>query len=232
MTVGDLDAFETCSFLVGNSPQKWRSGIKHDASGVMEFSRTEGRYENGLGEVVNLEDDFLFPLMKGSDIGSNKDWRQKFVLVTQRFVGESTDEIRLRAPKTWAYLEAHAKQLDARVSTIYQKNPRYSIFGVGDYTFRPWRIAICGLYKVLRFRLVGPIEGRIVMFDDTVYYLSFETEIEAIDALEKLRSKPATGLLSALIFWDEKRPIKTSILNVVDWSKLGAKRESAQAMLV
>jgi hypothetical protein len=110
--------------------------------------------------------------------------------------------------------------LDARGSTIYAKNPRFSIFGVGDYAFKPWRIAICGLYKNLRFRLVAPIDGQPVMFDDTVYYLSFDTEQEARQTLASIESKEGMRLLSSLIFWDEKRPIKTSILNVLDWSRL------------
>lgn len=232
MTVGDLDTFETCSFLLGASPQKWRSGIKHDASAVMEFTRTPAGYKNGFGEIVQLEDTYLYPLLKGSDIGSCKEWREKFVLVTQRAVGESTEEIRYRAPLTWAYLEAHARQLDARGSTIYAKNPRFSIFGVGDYAFRPWRIAICGLYKILRFRLVAPMDGRPIMFDDTVYYLSFTSKAEARATLSQLDSKPATGLLSSLIFWDEKRPIKTSILNALDWSKLESTEENKQLQLV
>jgi hypothetical protein len=220
LTIGDLDTFESCSFLVGESPQKWRSGIKHDASAVMEFTHTERGLENGLGEIVTLEPDYIFPLLKGSDIGSGKSWRKKYVLVTQRYVGESTDSISNVAPLTWAYLNRHSLQLDARASTIYLKNPRFSIFGVGDYAFRPWRIAICGLYKALRFRLVGPLEGRPVMFDDTVYFLSFATKDEACCVLDKLNSKPALGLLSSLIFWDDKRPIKTSILNLLDWTKL------------
>ena len=60
------------------------------------------------------------------------------------------------------------------------------------------------------------------MFDDTVYFLSFDTEQEARSVLRMLTSKAATSLLSSLIFWDEKRPIKTSILNVLDWSRLQA----------
>lgn len=224
MTVGDLVAFENFSPLFGTSPQKWRSGVKHDASAVMEFTRVSGGYLNGLGETVQLEDSYLYPLLKGSDIGSGKDWREKFTLVTQRFVGEDTGTIQAVAPKTWRYLLQHAAQLDARGSVIYQKNPRFSIFGVGEYAFRPWKIAICGLYKALRFRFIGPIEGRPAMFDDTVYFLSFETEKEARETLDKLNSREATGLLSSLIFWDEKRPIKTSILNNLDWTRVAAMR--------
>lgn len=192
---------------------------KHDASAVMEFTKTTHGLENGLGEIVDIEDDYLFPLLKGSDVGSNKDWRGKYVLVTQRFVGEPTAPIERTAPKTWTYLMRHSEALDGRGSSIYVKNPRFSIFGVGDYAFQPWRIAICSLYKKLQFRLVGPIDAKPVMFDDTVYFISFRTEIEAGKILDKLKKPDAFGLLSSIIFWDEKRPIKTSILNVLDWSK-------------
>jgi hypothetical protein len=181
--------------------------------------------------VVQLENTCLFPLLKGSDIGSNKEWRGKYVLVTQHAVGVDTSPIKVLAPKTWAYLQAHAEQLDARSSTIYAKNPRFSIFGVGDYAFKPWRIAICGLYKALKFRLVAPLDGRPMMFDDTVYYLSFDTEQEARQALAALESNRAMSLLSSLIFWDEKRPIKTGILNVLDWSRLQANTLSQPALI-
>lgn len=229
LTVCDLDSYESLSFLVGNSPEKWRSGIKHDASAVMEITRTTSGMCNGLGEHVDIEDTHMFPLLKGSDVGSAKEWRNKFVLVTQRSVGESTEVIRKFSPRTWSYLEAHGGVLDARASIIYKKNPRFSVFGVGEYAFRPWKIAICSLYKSLGFQLIGPIEGKPVMFDDTVYYLSFESEEEAKTVLGALRSEQATKLLSALIFWDEKRPIKTSLLNVLDWSRIaGQTKEKAQ----
>lgn len=223
LTVGDLDAFDSSSFLFGECPQKWRSGIKHDAASVMELTRTAHGLINGFDEAVDVEAHHLFPLMKGSDIGSGKPWREKFVLVTQHFVGERTDRIREHSPKTWSYLERHAHVLDFRSSSIYKNNPRFSIFGIGDYAFRPWRIAICGLYKSLKFRLIGPVEGKSVMFDDTVYYLSFDQEADAREALALITAEPSLKLLSSLIFWDEKRPVKTGILNNLDWSRLAEK---------
>jgi hypothetical protein len=232
LTVSDLDKFEANSFLVGQSPKPWRSGIKHDAAAIMEFTLTERGLENGLGEAVKIEPIYLFPLLKGSDVGSGKDWRNKYILVTQNRVGESTDKIRAVAPLTWDYLMRHANAMDSRGSAIYRKNPRFSIFGVGDYAFRLWRIAICGLYKTLRFRLVGPVEGRPVMFDDTVYYLSFDTQDEAREALDKLNSNPALELLSSLIFRDEKRPIKTGILNMIDWTRLDSLRPYATSIQI
>ena len=227
LLVRDVAAFDLSAKYLGKSPQKWRSGAKHDAAAVMEFERKDGRYLNGLGETVEMEPDFLFPLMKGSDVANaDRAWRERFMLVTQRSIGEETESIRDHAPRTWAYLESKREQLDARSSRIYQDGPTFAVFGVGDYAFRPWRIAICGLYKSLRFRLVGPIEGRPVMFDDTVYYISFNSEVEAREVLDRITIPEALRLYDSLIFWDEKRPIKTSVLNLLDWS-----RSEKQALL-
>lgn len=220
LMVCDLSSFDRHAQMVGQSPQKWRSGVKHDASSVMEFTRTETGLVNGLGEVVDIEPTYLHPLLKGSDIGSSHSWRGKHVLVTQTRTGEDTSHIRTDAPRTWAYLERHAAVLDARGSSIYAKGHRFAIFGIGDYAFRPWRIAICGLYKKLNFRLIGPIDGKTVMFDDTVYYVSFDNEHAAREALTRIVHPSATDLLRSMIFWDEKRPIKSSVLNHFDWTRV------------
>lgn len=203
---------------------KWRSGIKHDCSSVMELRKIDNTFVNGLGEVVDLEETCLFPLIKGSDVAQNRTKSvERYLLVTQRFIGESTEYIRDLAPKTWKYLEEHSEYLDGRKSKIYQKSPRFSIFGVGSYTFSPWKIAICGLYKKLDFRFVGRINSKAVIFDDTVYFLSFEDEQVAYKTFMLLTSPSALDFYSSLIFWDEKRPIKSSILNSLNLSALAAR---------
>ncbi|MGH7597721.1 MAG: SAM-dependent methyltransferase, partial [bacterium] len=219
--VRDLAAFDKLRDLHGESDVKWRSGVKHDCAEVMEFRKTPNGLMNGLGEMVNIEPACLFPLLKGSDLANGRiASATRFVLITQKFIGESTDIIQKTAPKTWAYLEAHAKHLEGRKSRIYRNRPRFSIFGVGAYTFAPWKIAICGLYKTLQFRLVGQIEDKPVIFDDTIYFLSFVDEIHARKIYQLLLSPPATKFLSSLIFWDEKRPIKAGILNHLDLRRL------------
>ncbi len=219
-TISDLISFNEYFYLFGNSPIKWRSGVKHDCSSVMELTRIGDKYQNGLGEVVSLENDYVYPLLKGSDIGSDKKWREKFVIVTQKKVGEDTDTIATIAPKTWQYLNANKELLNARGSSIYVKNPKFSVFGVGDYAFNDWKIAICALYKNFEFRLVSPIEHKTVMFDDTVYYISFKNREEAEIVFSKITSKEGLNFLKSLIFFDEKRPVKTGLLNVFDWTKV------------
>lgn len=150
---------------------KWRSGIKHDCAKIMEFSKKVDYFINGFGEKCDLEENYLFPLMKGSDVAQNRiNTIEKYMLVTQKFVGEPTDLIREIAPKTWNYLKDHANFLERRKSKIYHNNPQFSIFGVGLYTFSSWKIAICGLYKKLDFRLIPPIMNQTIVFDDTVYF--------------------------------------------------------------
>lgn len=214
LTVKDLDTFEKLGYLLGNSNEKWRSGIKHDCSEIMELTAKDGKLFNGLNEQVDIEPDYIYPLIKGSDVANNRiSTTHRFILVTQKTVGEPTKPIKTIAPKTWAYLEYHANYLDSRRSKIYQNTPRFSIFGVGSYTFSLWKIAIGSLYKNLNFRLVGPTQNKPIVFDDTVYFLSFENYEEAKKVFDFLYSQETQKFLSTLVFWEDKRPIKTSILN-------------------
>lgn len=213
--IRDINSFDRLKDL--HNPRmgaKWRSGIKHDCSSVMEIRKVDDMFVNGLGEVVDIEETCLFPLVKGSDVAQNRTKSsERYVLVTQKYIGESTEYLQNLAPKTWDYLINHADYLDVRKSRIYKNNPRFSIFGVGSYTFAPWKIAICGLYKKLDFRLVGETNSKPTIFDDTVYFLSFEDKQVAHQTFALLTSSTALNFYCSLIFWDEKRPIKSSILN-------------------
>jgi len=227
MTIRDLDTFERLDNLFGASGMKWRSGVKHDCSEVMELTERDGILVNGAGEKVDIESTYVYPLLKGSDVANGRiKTTNRFVIVTQKVVGEPTHTIKHLAPKTWKYLESHAKPLDNRKSRIYSANPRFSIFGIGAYSFLPYKIAICGLYKKLEFSLVGEIEDKPVMFDDTVYFLSFKTEEEARKTLYFLSTPSVHDFYSSMIFWDEKRPIKTNILNRLNLQK----SQTAQAL--
>lgn len=201
----------------GKSAYRWRSGIKHDCASVMELQRVNGAYANKLGEIVELEDTHLYPMLKSSDIaGASESRPPLWMLVTQREVGESTHPMRQLAPKTWAYLEEHADVLNGRKSAIYRQRPRFSIFGVGDYAFAPWKVAISGLYKQLDFVVVGPQNGKPVVLDDTCYFLPCQSEAEARLLADLLNSEPARQFYQSLIFWDAKRAITAKILAQLD----------------
>lgn len=234
----DVARYEKWKHLAGqNLRYTWRSGIKHDCSKVMELEQVHGTlFLNGMGEEYHLEKSYLYPLLKSSDVanGRTRNYR-KLILVTQRSIGDDTSSIQDQAAKTWQYLIEHDQYLKNRKSSIYKNKPPYSIFGIGSYSFKDWKIAISSLYKQLKFCLVGPMDGKPVMFDDTVNFLSFDTEEEAKFIFELVTSKPSLEFLDSMIFWDEKRPITIDILrrlsleavarelgaleNYLDWAK-------------
>jgi hypothetical protein len=230
-TIGFLDghiiphiaAFNKHRNLMGHENHYvWRSGIKHDCSKVMELMKTAEGYRNGLGEAVAIEDCSLFPLLKSSDIGNGRIESRAAMIVTQKFVGEDTGHIRIKSPKTWHYLERHAEMLNKRGSVIYRNKPAYSIFGVGPYSFAPWKVAISGFYKRLNFVKVGPIDDKAAVFDDTIYFLPCWSEAEAEFIESLLNSRPAHEFFQSMIHWDEKRPVTVEILKRLSIQKLAA----------
>jgi hypothetical protein len=220
--VADVNTYVRTRHLRGKDTAfTWRSGVKHDCSKVMEVERIQGGWRNGYGERIALEDRYVFPLMKSSDIGrTQKRDREKWVVVPQRIVGQQTLEIELLAPKTWAYLNAHSAALDARASVIYRNKPRFSVFGVGPYTFAPWKVAISGLYKKFEFRIFGPVDGKPVVFDDTVYFLPFDSQKDAEIAILRLQQLDVIEFFTSMVFWDEKRPITVDLLKRLQLSRL------------
>ncbi|MCA9998340.1 MAG: hypothetical protein KDE56_21405 [Anaerolineales bacterium] len=196
---------------------QWRSGIKHDCAPVMELHKEGHCYVNKLGESYELESQYLYPLWKSSDVANGKAKRPfRWLLVPQQSVGESTSPIQRTAPKTWQYLQDHAPYFERRKSRIYQNRPRFSIFGVGTYTFAPWKVAISGLYKKLEFVVIEPTNQMPVVLDDTCYFLAAESFEEASLLACLLNSEPAREFFEALIFWEAKRPITATILNKLD----------------
>ncbi|MBN2898324.1 MAG: N-6 DNA methylase [Clostridia bacterium] len=212
--VSDVNTYKKWRHLKGqDSAYVWRSGLKHDCSRVMELEEVGGNYINGYGEKVDIEETYIYPLLKSSDLGNGRvNSYRKVAIVTQKNVGEDTSEIERIAPKTWEYLIRHEEYLDKRKSTIYKGKPRFSIFGIGQYSFSDWKIAISGLYKNLKFNIIPPMNGKPVVFDDTVNLIPMSNKEEAEFIYKLLVALPSTEFLSSLVFLDEKRPITTKIL--------------------
>lgn len=231
--VADLSLYQKWRSLFGTGLKGWRSGIKHDSSPLFELRIEHGKLINGLGEVVDLEPDVLFPLLKTSDLAAHRQPRL-WMVVPQRTMSDDPIRLQIDAPKTWHYLNKHAHLLAKRKSSIYKNRPRFAIFGVGSYSFAPWKIAISGLYKKLEFVKVPPYQGRPVVFDDTCYFFPCESEAECDLLYELVMSDPAQEFWSALIFWDAKRPITAQSLNSLNLLALahilGKTNDTARAL--
>ena len=83
-------------------------------------------------------------------------------------------------------------------------------------------MAISGFYNKVDFKIIGLVESRPVVFDDTIYFLPFWSQQEATFFGEILSSNTAKECLSSIIFWGNKRPITIDLLKRLNLKALAA----------
>lgn len=221
LLLADVAKYEKWKHLIGSDGPRWRSGIKHDCAEVMELTEDGRGLHNGLGESIEIEDTYCFPMLKSSEIAAPLQAApSRRMVVTQMSVGDDTSNIRNTAPRTWDYLNAHAERLDRRRSTIYRNRPRFAVFGVGPYSFAPWKVGISGMYKQLLFKPIPPFGNKPVVLDDTAYFLPCSTKEQCNYLCELLNSPTAREFFEAFVFWDSKRPITVEVLSRLDLRSL------------
>lgn len=220
--VSNIDTYIHTKQVDGECPFVWRQGIKHDCSTIMELDKINGHYVNGLKEEVNLEDGLVFGLLKSSDLKNTViNQTRKFTIVTQKKVGEETKYIKNDYPQTFEYLTKHQSSFDNRKSSIYNNKPSFSIFGIGDYSFKPYKVAISGLYKTFHFTLILPQNNKPVMLDDTCYLIGFDCVEFAVYALILLNSNTTVQFLQSVTFSDAKRTFTKDVLMRINLLELG-----------
>jgi hypothetical protein len=219
--VSNIKTYEHSKDIDGDCPFEWRQGLKHDCSSVMELEKVNGQYLNALNEEAELESDLVYGILKSSDL-KNTVIRipRKYTIVTQRKVGQETSYIRTSYPKTYQYLINHQNSFGARKSSIYKNKPSFSIFGIGDYSFKSFKVVISGLYKTFHFSLVLPENEKPLMLDDTCYMLGFENLDYAVYTLILLNSQTTKKLLQSITFPDAKRTFTKDVLMRIDLFKL------------
>ncbi|MBQ9161268.1 MAG: hypothetical protein IJ122_08140 [Methanobrevibacter sp.] len=142
---------------------------------------------------------------------------QRHILITQEKIKQDTSYIEAEAPKTWKYLNDNKEYFDKRKSSIYNNTPEFSIFGIGDYSFKKYKVAISGFYKTPMFSLV--YSDKTMMLDDTCYFLSFDDYDTAYITMLILNSDLVKKFLKNIAFIDSKRPYSKKVLKRIDISK-------------
>lgn len=211
--VSNMGSYKHSSDIDGVCPFEWRQGIKHDLSSIMELEKVNDRFVNGHGQEILLEEDLVYGFLKSSDLKEAViSTTRKHTIVTQKKVGQDTSFIQKEFPNTYKYLFNNKALFDARKSSIYKHKPDFSIFGIGDYSFAPYKVAISGLYKTFTFSLILPQENKPIMLDDTCYLLGFDNLEFAAYTLVLLNSDKTKALLQSITFSDAKRTFTKDIL--------------------
>lgn len=215
--VSNFTDYNETKDIDGLCPFEWRQGIKHDCTAVMELERVNGHFVNSQSDKIKLEEDLVFGFLKSSDL-KNKviNSTRKYTIVTQSKVGQETSYIMHLYPQTYSYLKKNIANFQARKSSIYRGKPLFSIFGIGDYSFKPFKVAISGLYKTYHFTLVLPQNNKPIMLDDTCYFIGFDKIEYAVYACILLNSKTTKAFLKSITFLDAKRVFTKDILMRLD----------------
>lgn len=205
----------------GKSCFEWRQGVKHDCSKIMELSLDNGCLVNGLAEKVDIEANYVYPLVKSSMFKSAIiDESHKYVIVTQKALGEDTSHIEIDAPKTWEYLSSHRAYFDKRKSSIYKNAPDFAMFGIGEYSYANYKVGVSGFYKKPLFSLLCSEKGYPIMADDTSYFICLPSYDAAYTAMLMLNSPYVQEFLSDIAFLDSKRPFSKKVLDKIDFHKV------------
>lgn len=218
--VYSIEDYNKLKNLEGKSPFVWRQGMKHDCSKIMEMNRLGDYFINRMKEKVVLEPHLLHGLLKSSDLKDEMIHSyRKTTIVTQKKVGQDTSYIQKEYPKTYDYLNKNKTYFTRRKSSIYKNKPPFSIFGIGDYSFKKYKVAISGMYRKTTFSLVPPFDNKPLMLDDTCYFIGFDTLAAARIAQAILNSDIVQDFIKTIIFPDAKRPITKDILMRIDLEK-------------
>ncbi len=200
---------------------EWRQGVKHDCSKVMELTLYNDVLQNGKKEMVDIETDIVFPLVKSSmfkvPILHNF---SKYVIVTQKKSREETGYLKYKLPKTWKYLNDNKEFFESRKSSIYRDAPSFSMFGVGDYSYSQYKVGVSGFNKQPIFSVLYSDDGKPVMVDDTSYFLGFDSFDMAYVAMLLLNSRKVQNFLKSITFLDAKRPYTKKILERINLDKI------------
>ncbi|HOE38115.1 MAG TPA: SAM-dependent methyltransferase [Bacteroidales bacterium] len=215
--VSNLANYNETKEIDGQCPFEWRQGIKHDCSNVMELERENECFINKLSQKIKLEEDLIYGFLKSSDLKNTVIQNtRKQVIITQTKVGQDTSYIQHLYPKTYNYLKSNITFFQARKSSIYKGKPHFSIFGIGDYSFKPYKVAISGLYKTYHFTLVLPQDNKPIMLDDTCYFIGFDKIEFAVYTLILLNHSKTEEFLKSITFPDAKRVFTKDILMRLD----------------
>ena len=188
---------------IGNSqsfPYEIRHGIKFDLNSVF-FVEILSKEDNLL-TIVNkikgskkklqristrIEPDLIFPILKPRNI--RRKWcfeGYEYALVPQRTYGEDNENtLRKRYPLTYLYLTTFRRELIyERKSSWFKHGPFYSIFGIGEYTWKPYKVVWCRMGFKPYFVVISKISDKylgekLLMVDSTFEYIPLDKENEA-----------------------------------------------------
>lgn len=174
--------------------QKPRQGLNTcGANHVLIIVKDKDRFINGLGEIVDVEEELLYPLIDKANFAGEMVARRMVLVPHAPSSGRPLTAAQLsRYPRTVAYLNSKRGVLEQRKGTLLSAHIKrgtwWALLGVGPYSFAPWKVAWEALGKSAFKPRVFP--GRWQGNQALHAYCPCESEIHA-EHLKRALSAPS-----------------------------------------
>ncbi|OGN95826.1 MAG: hypothetical protein A2Z77_04070 [Chloroflexi bacterium RBG_13_51_36] len=164
--------------------------VRSDGMLIIENLPEMGKRDIKKFENVNLESDLVYPAARGRDINR---WQANpgiYILIVQDpNTREGYPEKRMKNewPETYNYLQRFKHELLSRgsraVRELAEKTVFYSMYGIGPYTFAPykvvWKRMATDLVAAVVSTFTTPFGDKVGIGTDTTSLIPFENEDEA-----------------------------------------------------
>ncbi|MEF8900236.1 MAG: N-6 DNA methylase [Halovenus sp.] len=135
---------------LGECAHEIRHGLKDDAKDVFGIER---------GQLATLESDHVYPYIASRHVVKYGLFGYDLHLVPLRKANEDNEaELRRTCPDTYEYLAANREALEDRSSTWLEDGPFYNVFGLGEYTWSPYKVVWCRLGFKPDFAVVSTVD--------------------------------------------------------------------------
>jgi len=180
-----------------SNPYDVRHGIVDDLDQVFQVEILEKtsvgllRIKNAISgkrdvkQVIwEIEPDLIYPLIKPRNIKRWKVVGYDYVILPQRTYGENNEaELKNKYPRTYTYLSMFRRELLQRTSRWFKNRPFYTVFGLGEYTFKPYKVVWSAIGYPPEFAVSSIVEDvflgkKVLIPDNTIGSIPVDSEDE------------------------------------------------------
>jgi SAM-dependent methyltransferase len=181
---------------------------KKTSDGYLKFNNNP-EYTHGnskdvkQNEVEKIEAEYVYPMAKSRHVNKwNQDGYYNVIIPQKKAGADNKDE--LKGTKLYEYLKEMRGDLNSRSSSWVNSDdkPFYSIFGIGEYTFTPYRVVWTAMGYSPEFCVVSDIGDDLlgqkpILPDNPIGYVPAQSEKEAHYICGVLNSTPVFDYFDA-----------------------------------